>query len=145
MPLMRLGSFVFGVPTFSYEGLSRKVSARVESQPVIGAAPPTHLLGRNADTLSLTCTFYPFHLNGAGLLQLRGMQEAVKAQTPMMFVSVGGMVFGRWIITDIDEQQSHIHRSGTPQQVDANINLVEYIGGGGSGGLSIGGINVDLF
>lgn len=139
MPMMRLGPFIFSIPTFSYEGLNKKVSARAESQPVIGAPPPTHLLGPNADTMDLTCTFFPYHLNGAGLLQLRAMQEAAKLQTPLMMVNIGGLVFGRWVIVGIDEAQTFIHpRTGAPQKIDVGISLLEYVGGRGSDGFRIG-------
>lgn len=139
MPMMRLGPFIFAIPTFSYEGLSRKVSARAESQPVIGAPPPTHLLGPNAETVDLTCTLFPYHLNGAGLAQLRSMQLACKVQTPMMMVGINGLVYGRWVIASVDEAHSFLHpRTGTPQKVEVGISLLEYIGGRGAGGLQIG-------
>lgn len=134
MPLMRLGQFVFGIPTFSFETLNRTVSARVESVPVVGGPPPTHLLGENADTLQLTCSFYPYHLNGKGLLQLRVMQQMTKSQIPMMMVGINGLVYGRWIITQIGESQSFFHpRSGTPQKIDADISMTQYNGAGGVG------------
>ena len=137
--MMMLGPFIFSIPTFSAEGLNRQVSGRVEGASVIGAAPPTHLLGPNADTIDITSSFYPYHMNGAGLAQLRGIQEACRLQTPMMMVSIGGLVFGRWVLVSVGEQQSFFHPvTGTPQKVDVDLSLQQYVGGRGSGGLSIG-------
>lgn len=139
MSLMMLGPFIFAVPTFSAEALNRKVSGRVQSPEVIGAAPPTHLLGPNGDTIEITSTFYPHHLNGAGLAQLRGVQAAARAQIPLMFVSIGGLVFGRWIINSVDEAQTFFHpKTGTPQRVEVGMSLTQYVGGGGLGGISFG-------
>jgi len=139
MPLMRLGPFIFAVPTFSYETLNRQVSARVESQPVIGAAPPTHLLGPNGDTIDMTCSFFPFHLNGGGLLQLRALQAATRLQTPLMMVSISGLIFGRWVPVSVGESHSHLHPvTGTPQKVDVDISLQQYVGARGSGNFDIG-------
>jgi phage protein U len=130
MPLMRLGAFVFAVPTYSFESLQRSVSSRAESQMVIGAAPPIHLLGPGEETVSLSSTFFPFHLNGAGLAQLEGIRAACQAQTPMMMVSIGGVVFGRWIIRDVGDSQSFFHPSGAPQKVEVDMSLVKYTAGG---------------
>jgi hypothetical protein len=130
MALMRLGTFVFDIPTFSFESLQRSVSSRAESQMVIGAAPPIHLLGPGEETVSFTSTFYPFHLNGLGLAQLEGFREACQAQTPMMMVSIGGVVFGRWILRSVGDNQSFFHPNGAPQKVDVDISLVKYTAGG---------------
>ena len=138
MPMMRLGPFIFAVPTFAADSLSRKVSGRVEAVPVVGGSPPIHRLGPNADTLTMTATFYPFHLNGAGLAPRRGIQEATRLQIPLMLVGINGLIYGRWVLTDVGEAQSFFHpRSGTPQKVDVDISLTQY-GGGGFGGLQIG-------
>ena len=138
MPMMRLGSFVFSIPTFSFESLNQKVSARAESQQVIGAAPPTHLLGPNGDTINLTASFYPFHLNRGGLAQVRSMNQAVRSQAPLMMVGINGLVYGRWIITDISNQMESFHPNGSPQKVDVDISLIQYVGNRGSLGFAIG-------
>lgn len=130
MMLMALGPLIFAVPTFSFEALSRQVSARAESQPVIGAPPPTHLLGPNADTITISSTFYPFHLNGGGLAQLRVLQEMTRKQVPMMMVGYNGLVYGRWVVTSVGEQQSFFHPGkSTPQRVEVDIELLQYVGG----------------
>lgn len=136
--LMMLGPIIFAVPTFSAEGLDRQVSARAEPQPVIGAPPPVHLLGPNADTLTITCTFYPFHLNGGGLAQLAVLQEMCRRQVPLMFVSIGGLVFGRWVVTSVGENQTFFHpRTGAPQRVDVTISLTKYVGGRTENGFGV--------
>jgi phage protein U len=127
---MRLGAFVFDIPTYSFESLQRSVSGRAESQMVIGAPPPIHLLGPGEETVSFTSTFFPFHLNGAGLAQLEGLRAACQAQTPMMMVSIGGVIFGRWIIRSVGDGQSFFHPNGAPQKVDVDMSLVKYSAGG---------------
>jgi phage protein U len=133
MALMRLGPFIFAIPTFSFEELSRKVSGRVESQMVIGSPPPTHRLGPGEETITLTSTLYPYHLNGGGLGQLEGVRGACQAQTAMMMVSQSGLVFGRWVIREVGDGQTFFHpRSGIPQRVEVNLALLRYNGGIGA-------------
>lgn len=143
MPLMMLGPFIFAVPTFSFETLQQTVSARAEGQAVIGAAPPTHRLGPEADTITLSSTFYPHHLNGQGLAQLRGIQQATRAQVPMMMVGINGIVYGRFLITSVSNTQEQFFR-GTAQAVTVDMELLEYVGPGG-GGTSIAGFNLEIF
>ena len=132
MALMQLGGFVFEIPTYAFESLKRDVSSRAESQMVVGAAPPTHLLGPGEETISLTSTFYPFHLNGGGLGQLEGVRQACRDQTPMMMVSSSGLVHGRWVIRSVGDTQEYFHPNGLPQKVDVDMTLVRYVGGVGA-------------
>lgn len=129
MPLMQMGSFVFSIPTYSFESLKRQTSSRAESQMVIGAAPPTHLLGPGEETVQLTSTFYPRHFNAGGLAQLQGIRQACFDQTPMMLVSIGGVVYGRWVIKEVGDEQKLFHPNGDPQQVDVDMTLLRYNGG----------------
>lgn len=130
--LMALGPFRFTVPTYSVEEIKRVMRSRVASQDVIGARPPTHLLGPGEEAIVLKSTFHPHHLNRGGLLQLEGVRMACAAQTPLMMVSIGGMVFGRWVITNVfDDRTMFMPNLGTPQTVTVDMELVRYVGRGG--------------
>lgn len=135
--LMALGPFRFRVPTYSVEQMSRQVSSRVASQEVIGARPPTHLLGPGEENVTFSSTFFPFHLNGAGLAQLEAVRAACVAQTPLMLISIAGMIFGRWVITDVSDDKTQFGASGLPQVVTVDMSLLRYVprGGGASIGL----------
>lgn len=142
MPLMMLGPFIFDVPTFSFESLQQQVQSRAESQMVIGAPPPTHLLGPGAETINLHSTFYPHHMNGAGLGQLRAMQQATRDQVPMMMVGMNGIIYGRWVLTSISNTMDFFSSNGTPQKIEADLSLLQYNGRGGGG--PGGGFGLDL-
>lgn len=130
--LMALGPFRFSIPTYSVEEIQRRVRSRIASQEVIGARPPTHLLGPDEETIALQSTFHPLHLNRGGIAQLEGVRAACIAQRPLMMVSMAGAVFGRWVIASVDDQRSLFHaRSGLPQTVTVDMELVRYVGRGG--------------
>ncbi len=124
--LMQLGPFQFSVPTYSVERIGYDVTARVAPQQVIGAAPITHLLGPGDETVRLSSTFYPRHLNVGGLAQLEGVRAACRAQTPMMMVSIAGTVFGNWIITNVGDESSMIISSGIAERVTVELTLLQY-------------------
>ena len=133
--MMQLGPFRFDVPTYSVEGLRRSAGGRVAPQDVIGAPPPTHLLGPGDETMSLNSTFFPRHLNGRGLGQLAGVRLASKQQTPLMFISVTGIVFGRWVIVEVSDHQAHFDPLGVPEKVVVDMELIKYNRPGGLAGL----------
>lgn len=127
--LMAWGTFRFTVPTYSVETIRRSIQARVEPQPVIGAAPILHRLGPGNETISLESTFFPRHLNGRGLSQLAGVRQAVNSLTPLPLVHINGAgmnIFGLWVATAIEDEQTQIGTGGTPQQITTTLQMTRY-------------------
>ena len=138
--LMGWGPFRFTVPNYSVEQLAHSVKSRVSSQQVIGARPPTHLLGPDEETITLQSTFHPLHLNGKGLAQLAGVQEAVRQQVPLILIDSVGRNWRRWVGTSIDADSSDFAPGGIQQTVTVSLALTYYVGGlTDGGGLSLGG------
>lgn len=133
MHLMALGPFRFSVSTYSVEEMKRSLESRVASQPIIGAAPRHHLLGPGDETITLTSTFYPFHLNGGGLGQLTGVRAACRAQAVLPLVGANGVRYGAFVIKSIGNTDTLYHPNGTAQKIDVDLNLIRYNGGGGIG------------
>ncbi len=134
--LMAWGPFRFTVPNYSVETIRRTIQPRVEAQPVIRATPPVHRLGPGNEAIVLESTFHPRHLNGRGLAQLAGVRQAVNALTPMMLAHINGAginIFGVWIATSIEDEQTLLDTAGTPQAVTTSLNLMQYGGGGARG------------
>jgi phage protein U len=130
---MGWGPFRFTVPNYSVEQLAHNVKSRVSSQQVIGARPPTHLLGPDEETITLKSTFHPLHLNGRGLAQLAGVQEAVRHQVPLILVDAVGRNWRRWIGTSIDADSADFAPGGIQQTVTVSLSLTYYVGGVGEG------------
>lgn len=124
--LMALGEFRFSIDTFSYEELRRKTHARIHPQEVIGAPPPLHKMGPGANTLSITSTFFPWHLPGnRGLDQLNAMRAAAGRSMQLVASKINlGEPLGRWALLSVDERKSEIHFSGEGQKIALDIELM---------------------
>ncbi len=133
MVLMGLGSFRFSVSNFSFEQFEQSTGSRIAEQEVIGAAPRTHLLGPAGESIELSSTFFPFHLNTGGLQQLAGMRAACKGQSVMMLVSGNGNFYGQFVIKDIKQTRTYYHPNGEAQKIEVKISLLRYNGGGALG------------
>jgi phage protein U len=126
--LVGLGTFRFHVPTTTVDTLNRTVSGRVANQAVIGAAPRTHLLGPDTETISISSKFYPMNYNIGGEQLMAGLRAVCAAQIPMMMVASSGRVFGRWIIVSVTENETRFGPSGRAQEIDATLELQAYVG-----------------
>ncbi|MCO5730068.1 phage tail protein [Rhizobium sp. SSA_523] len=124
--LMGWGPFRFTVPNYSVESLRRSTQPRVEEQGIIGATPTLHRLGPGNDKITLSSTFHPRHLNGRGLAQLAGVRQAVNSLAPLPLVHINGAgqnVFGMWIATSLEDEQTIFDTIGTPQTVTVSMSL----------------------
>ena len=122
--LMGWGPFRFTVPNYSVETLKRSTEPRVESQAIIGAVPTLHRLGPGNDRITLSSTFYPRHLNGRGLEQLAGVRQAVNNLVPLPLVHINGAgqnIFGMWVATSLEDEQTMFDTIGTPQSVTVTM------------------------
>lgn len=140
--LMQWGPFMFAIPTYSVEQMSRAMTTRVQSQSVIGARPPTHRLGPGEETLTLNSTFYPYHFNGNGLRQLDAIRDYIANQQPHILLDRRGRVHGLFICTRLDEDRSMFSPLGDPQEVTVNMSMTRYVGG--LSGSIPGGLSLDL-
>lgn len=127
--LMAWGPFRFTVPNYSVETIRRTLQSRAEPQAVIGAAPLLHRTGPGNEEIVLESTFHPRHFNGRGLQQLQGVRQAVNAQAPLQLVhinSAGHNIFGQWLATSINNEETLFDTAGTPQTVTVTLNLTRY-------------------
>lgn len=124
--LMGWGPFRFTVPNYSVETLRRSTQPRVEEQAIINAAPALHRLGPGSEKITLSSTFHPRHLNGRGLEQLAGVRQAVNNLLPLPLVHINGAgqnIFGMWVATSLEDEQTVFDNIGTPQVVTATMGL----------------------
>ena len=49
------------------------------------------------------------------------------AQTPLMLIAISGLVFGRWIITDVSDERTIFDVKGKPQKVAVDMDLLRYV------------------
>lgn len=124
--LMGYGPFRFEIASFAYEKLKRKHEANIQVQKIIGGRPSLHRMGYEAETLSITSTFFPHHLPGnRGLFQLAGMRAAVGTSMPLIGNRVAfGDIFGRWALKSIEDGHEEIFIDGLGQKIEVTMELL---------------------
>lgn len=122
--LMGLGPLRFSMSTLAYDELSRSLSVRAESQPIILARPSIHYLGPGDEEVSISGVYYPYFISGRGLAQLQSMYSLAAMGARMMMVSGGGRVFGRFIIRSVDNADTFLLSDGQAQKIEFSCTLV---------------------
>jgi phage protein U len=136
--LMSLGMFVFSIPTLAYDELQRRSSWRVARNAVVGAKDALQFLGADLDTVSLSGSAPAEISKGrASIDQLREMAAQGEAWP---LVDGSGNVWGAYIITGIDERQSHFMPDGTARMIDFAIDLLEAGDAGAGSSYTAGGV-----
>ncbi|WP_273794633.1 phage tail protein [Brucella intermedia] len=122
--MMGLGPFRFSIDTAAYQTLTRKSEYRWESQERIGRHPAMQFIGAGHETFTLEGTVYPHWRSGFG--QVEEMRGIAGQGSPLMLVSGTGRVFGRFVITEVEERQTYFHPNGAPRKQEFTLELKSY-------------------
>jgi phage protein U len=128
--MMGLGPYRFSIETAAYTNLQRTDEYRWESQERIGRHPAMQFIGQGHTTIRLEGTVYPTWKGGAR--QIDTMRAAASKGTPHVLVSGAGKIFGRFVIMNVEETQTHFFADGTPRKQEFKLEIKSY---GEDGGL----------
>ncbi len=122
--MMGLGWYQFGIDKAAYKQLSRSTEYRWQGQDRIGRQPAQQYIGPGRETITLNGTIYPFYKGGLG--QLESMRALAGRGAPLILVDGLGVIWGKWVITRIEETQSNFFGDGVPQKVGFKMDLARY-------------------
>jgi phage protein U len=123
MTMMSLGMFAFSLPTLAFQELQRRQSWRHARSARVGARDAVQFVGPDSATISLNGSAPAELMEGrASLDRLREMANGGEAWP---LVDGAGTVYGAFVITAIDERQTHFLPDGTPRMIDFGIDLLE--------------------
>ena len=122
--MMALGDFRFSVSTAAYDELNRTHNYRWQSQDRIGRSPGQQFMGEGIQTLDLSGTIYP-HYSG-GIEQVNQMHSMAGQGKPLILVDGTGKVWGKFVITRVQETQSRFLNNGQALHQDFRLSLVFY-------------------
>lgn len=127
MLALRAGAdvYTFGVSTAAYNSMRRSTRWRWAAQSRTGRRPSVQFVGRGEDSISLEGVIYP-QFKG-GLNQLPRMREEADRGRPFLLAdSFGRVDYGYWCITQVDEIQESLMRSGLPRKISFVMSLTAY-------------------
>lgn len=122
--MLALGDFRFSIDTAAYDALSRSHEYRWEVQERLGRKNALQYMGPGAETISLDGTIYPQYRGGLG--QLDSMRAEADKGAPLLLVDGRGLVWGEYVIRQIDEGQSAFFDNGAPRKITFKVALEAY-------------------
>lgn len=122
--MMKLGHYRFALDSAAYQQLQRSISYRWQSQERVATHPALHYTGVGAQQAELEGVIYPTFKGG--LHQIDAMKQEAGKGKPLQMVDGTGTVWGKWVITEIEETQQVFGKNGTPRKITFRLRLHYY-------------------
>jgi phage protein U len=134
--MMSVGPFDFGLTSAAYNALNRKQSWRWTKVERLGVKPASQFIGPDAGEMTFKGIIYAELQVGAAIVGTHVMDRmrAVADQgTPLYVIDGRGYVYGRWVITSVEEDQSVFVSHGAARKQEFTVSLQEYGGASATG------------
>ena len=125
---MCLGPFAFESLSFGFYGVSRELATPWAEIKTVGGLDRVQWLGGDSDRVTIVGVVFPEEFGG--LDSLEGVRSAARAGTVLPLVTLGGNVYGLYVVEGVHEDQSYHDASGRPRRDVYSIELRRYIGSG---------------
>jgi phage protein U len=123
---MALGPFGFESLSFGFHGIGRGLATPWASIATVGGLDRLQWTGGESDKVSIAGVVFPEEFGG--LDSLEGVRSAARAGTVLPLVTLGGNVFGLYVIEGVTEEQSYHDAAGRPRKDVYTIDLKRYVG-----------------
>ena len=122
--MMALGDYRFSLTTAAYKEFKRSSEYKWVEQSRIGRTPSLQFIGMGKDKIELGGTIYA-HFKG-GLGQIEMMRNEASKGIPLMLVDGTGLVWGKWCIERVDEEQVLFRQGGIPYKQKFVLQIAAY-------------------
>jgi len=125
---MALGPFGFESLSFGFHGIGRGLATPWASIATVGGLDRLQWTGGESDKVTIAGVVFPEEFGG--LDSLEGVRSAARAGVVLPLVTLGGNVFGMYVIENVTEDQTHHDAHGRPRKDVFSIELKRYVGAG---------------
>ena len=124
--MLMFGTVPFEAPATAYQTLERVSEYRQPSQDRVHQRPIHQFTGLGRDTIALDGVVFPGHFGVSGLSHLAALRALAEAGEPRILVAGTGEVFGKYVVTGIEETRTRVFRDGAPRRVAWRLSLARY-------------------
>lgn len=115
--------FRFELGKAAYDSLSRDTGFNIADQERLSRLPAQQAVAKGKDSLTLKGAIFVGH-HGAG--HLERLRELGAALQPLLLTTGFGEFLGRWYLTRVQEEQSHLFADGAPRKQTFTLELSRY-------------------
>ena len=124
--MLMFGDVPFEAPASAYQTLARAAEYRQPSQDRVHQRPIHQFTGLGRDTIAASGVVFPGHFGVSGLSHLARLRALAEAGEPRILVAGTGEVFGKYVVTGIEETRTRVFRDGAPRRVTWRLSLARY-------------------
>jgi phage protein U len=126
VPMLRLGDFNFALHVAVAQEMRRRAEYKWPSQDRFGQLPVRQYVGPGDETITLPGVIYPqWRGSTNAIATLRAMAARGK---PYLLMDAQGKMYGRWVITDVEETSSAFAAFTMPRKIEFNVTLQRFDG-----------------
>lgn len=111
---------------FGFHGLGRDLSTRWADIQTVGGLNRLQWTGGDDDTVLVEGVIFPEEFGG--LVTLEALRAAAEEGAVLPLISLGGLVYGMFVIELVKEDRAFIDRLGRPRKNVYRIGLKRFVG-----------------
>lgn len=124
--MLMFGTVPFEAPGTAYQTLKRVSEYRQPSQDRVHQRPIHQSTGVGRDTVELDGVVFSGQLGVSGPAHLAGLRALAEAGEARILVSGTGEVFGKYVVTALEETRTRVFRDGAARRVAWRLKLARY-------------------
>lgn len=122
--MLVLGMFVFERRTLPFQTLKRSSSYSYAKNSRVGIRDSYQFVGEGEESITVGGTLYP-ELTG-GTLSCAMLRQMAGLGYPWPLLDGSGMIYGLYVITNVEENGSEYFPDGTPRKIDFTLKLERF-------------------
>lgn len=124
--MLMLGDVPFDAPGTAYQTLRRSSEYRQPHQDRARQRPIHQYTGLGSDTIDLDGVQFPGALGAPGIAHLAALRALAEAGEPRILVAGTGEVFGKYVMTSLEETRTRVYRDGAPRRIAWRLKLARH-------------------
>lgn len=123
---MMLGGFAFEALGFGFDEMGRDVDTQWAEVKVAQGWDALQWMGPSKEEVEIRGVLFPEALGGLGSLD--GIRQLASTGSPMPLVSLGGNIYGLFVVIGLKEDQATFNAQGLPRMDKYRLRLRRYPG-----------------
>lgn len=126
LPMLRLGDFNFSINVAVFQEMRRSTEYKWPGQDRVGQRPALQFTGLGEDTITLPGVIYPEWRGSANAMAT--VRKIAGQGKPLLLLDAQGHIYGRWVITNVEETRSMFGAFTMPRKIEFSITIQHFDG-----------------
>lgn len=122
--MLILGDFPFMVGTAAHQSIKRSNAYRWAQQDRLLRTPAQQFIGQGTEQIEMEGYLLPHYTGGAS--SMAALRSQAETGEPLELIDHFGTLYGRFVLTNLEETGSELDIYGQPRRLDFRLSLVAY-------------------